>query len=241
MAETDHNNEMGNAGFRSGVIVRILMGLIVVPLFFWGFFVAAGGAGWVRGWIFLGVQIVGNSIISILIVKKDPELARRRATFGEGTKRWDFVMLGVFGVTFLGVLLVAAFDTGNGWSTMEGHGWWVAGLVLFCIYVAILTWSMLVNTFFEKTVRIQTDRNHKVIDTGPYRFVRHPGYLGVIVGFIGSAPLLLGSWWAFVPAVASTVGLIVRTVLEDRTLREELAGYEEYAQRVRYRLVPGIW
>ena len=117
----------------------------------------------------------------------------------------------------------------------------MVGLTLFCAYVAILTWSMLVNTHFEKTVRIQTDRNHKVIDTGPYRVVRHPGYLGLIAGFILSAPLLLGSWWAFVPAVASTATLIVRTALEDRTLREELDGYEDYARRVRYRLVPGVW
>lgn len=179
--------------------------------------------------------------MSILVVRKDPELARRRATFGEGTKRWDFVMLGLFGLTFLATLLVAAFDVGNGWSTMEGWGWWIVGLLLFCIYTAILTWSMLVDTHFEKTVRIQTDRNHKVIDTGPYRIVRHPGYLGIIVGFILSAPFLLGSWWAFVPAATSAVTLIVRTVLEDRTLRNELSGYEEYSRRVRYRLVPGIW
>ena len=194
-----------------------------------------------RGWLFIGVQIVGTAVISILVWRKDPELARRRATFGEGTKRWDFVMLGVFGATFLGVLLVAAFDAGRGWSKMDGYGWWIVSLVLFCVYGVILTWSMLVNTHFEKTVRIQTDRNHKVIDTGQYSIVRHPGYLGVIVGFILSAPLMLGSWWAFVPAVASTVSLVVRTVLEDRTLRDELDGYEEYAGRVRYRLVPGIW
>ena len=100
---------------------------------------------------------------------------------------------------------------------------------------------MVVNPHFEKTVRIQTDRDHRLIDTGPYRIVRHPGYLGTILSFILSAPLLLGSWWAFVPAAASTASLIVRTALEDRTLRTELAGYEDYARRVRYRLAPGIW
>ena len=175
------------------------MGLIVMTLFFWGFFPAAGGFGWIRGWLFVGVRIVGLAVTSILVVRKDPELARRRATYGEGTKRWDFVMLGVFGITFLATLLVAAFDARNGWSTMAGYGWWIAGLLLFCLYEVILTLSMLVNTHFEKTVRIQTDRDHQVIDTGPYRIGRHPGYFGVILGFILSVPLLLGSWWAFVP------------------------------------------
>jgi len=97
-----------------------------------------------------------------------------------------------------------------------------------------------VNPFFEKTVRIQSERGHRVIDTGPYSFVRHPGYLG-FAGWILSTPLLLGSWWALIPAILSTVCLVVRTALEDRTLRMELAGYEEYIHRVRYRLVPGIW
>ena len=241
MAEGNQEHENGTPRFGSGGFGRILMGLIVTSLLFWGLFLAAGGPGWTRGWLFVGVQSAGHAVMLVLVVRKDPELARRRATYGEGTKRWDFVMLGVFGSTFLAILLVAAFDAGNGWSTMAGYGWWIAGLLLFCIYVVILTWSMLVNTHFEKTVRIQTDRNHQVIDTGPYRIVRHPGYVGVIVGFILSAPLLLGSWWAYVPAAASAIGMIVRTVLEDRTLREELEGYEEYAQRVRYRLMPGIW
>jgi protein-S-isoprenylcysteine O-methyltransferase Ste14 len=97
-----------------------------------------------------------------------------------------------------------------------------------------------VNPFFEKTVRIQTERGHRVIDTGPYRFVRHPGYLGFF-GWGLSTPLLLGSWWAFLPALLSMVSLVIRTALEDRTLREELAGYREYASKVRYRLIPGIW
>lgn len=241
MGEPSHNAEGHKKGGSSGAIARLVSGLIVLPLFFWCFFQAAGGAGWLRGWLYIGLQFVGSAIITILVTRKDPELARRRATFGEGTKRWDVIMLAIFGVTFLATLIVAAFDAGNGWSTMASPVWWILGLAFFCAYVAILTWSMLVNTHFEKTVRIQTDRNHKVIDTGPYRIVRHPGYVGMIVGFILSAPLLLGSWWAFVPAVVSSVSMIVRTALEDRTLREELDGYEDYARRVRYRLVPGAW
>ena len=221
MVEPSQNKEGPKKGASPGAVARLVSGLIVAPLFFWAFFLAAGGLGWLRGWLYIGIQVAGTAIITILVAKKDPELARRRASFSEGTKRWDFVMLAIFGVTFLATLIVAAFDAGNGWSTMESPVWWMVGLALFCAYVAILTWSMLVNTHFEKTVRIQTDRNHKVIDTGPYQIVRHPGYAGMIPGFILSAPLLLGSWWAFVPAVASAASMIVRTVLEDRTLREE--------------------
>jgi protein-S-isoprenylcysteine O-methyltransferase Ste14 len=111
---------------------------------------------------------------------------------------------------------------------------------MFLPGAAMLTWSMVVNPFFEKTVRIQTDRGHRVIDTGPYAYVRHPGYLG-FVGWILSAPLLLASTWAVAPAVLAVAGLVIRTALEDRTLQNELTGYPEYAARVRYRLVRGIW
>jgi protein-S-isoprenylcysteine O-methyltransferase Ste14 len=103
-----------------------------------------------------------------------------------------------------------------------------------------MTWAESVNKFFEPTVRIQTDRGHTVIDSGPYALVRHPGYLAAGLLVLG-LPLSLGSYWALVPAALSNVLLVVRTALEDRTLREELPGYKEYTQRVRYRLVPGVW
>ena len=103
-----------------------------------------------------------------------------------------------------------------------------------------MTWAESVNKFFEPTVRIQTDRGHRVIDTGPYAIVRHPGYASGYLLFVGM-PLALGSLWALIPAILSCLLLVVRTILEDQTLRNELAGYEEYAQRVRYRLIPGVW
>ena len=97
------------------------------------------------------------------------------------------------------------------------------------------------NKFFETTVRIQTDRGHTVIDSGPYAIVRHPGYVSGFLVFIGMPPFKLGSFWALIPAVMVCMLLVVRTIWEDRTLRDELSGYEEYAQRVRYRLIPGVW
>ena len=101
--------------------------------------------------------------------------------------------------------------------------------------------AMTVNPHFEKTVRIQDDRNHRVIESGPYRIVRHPGYTATLLGFVLATPLLLGSWWAFIPAILAMLCFIIRTVLEDLTLHKELWRYEAYAQKVRYRLLPGLW
>jgi len=159
---------------------------------------------------------------------------------GKGTKRWDFVWGSIFGPILLAVHVVAGLDAIRfEWSTMSPLLWPI-GLILFVSGAALLSWSMGVNPFFEKTVRIQTERGHRVIDTGPYAFVRHPGYVG-FSGWCVSAPLLLGSWWAFLPAILSVIGLVVRTALEDRTLRQDLEGYAAYSERVRYRLLPGIW
>jgi protein-S-isoprenylcysteine O-methyltransferase Ste14 len=99
---------------------------------------------------------------------------------------------------------------------------------------------MATNAFLSTRVRIQEDRGHRVVTTGPYRMVRHPMYAATIIGFAGVS-LLLGSWWAFVPGAVCTVLFIIRTALEDRTLQAELPGYKDYAARTRYRLLPGVW
>jgi protein-S-isoprenylcysteine O-methyltransferase Ste14 len=114
------------------------------------------------------------------------------------------------------------------------------GYVLFLTGLGILTWAEAVNKFFEVTVRIQTERGHKVIDTGPYAIVRHPGYVGGILFFVGIA-LCLGSVWAPIPAGLAAALLILRTRWEDQTLQAELAGYKEYTERVRYKMLPGVW
>ena len=105
---------------------------------------------------------------------------------------------------------------------------------------ALFMWAMVSNAYFSEVVRIQEDRGHQVATDGPYRFVRHPGYAGAILSFLGS-PLLLGSWWAFIPTALGVGGYILRTALEDKTLQLELGGYREYTERVRYRLIPGVW
>jgi protein-S-isoprenylcysteine O-methyltransferase Ste14 len=142
--------------------------------------------------------------------------------------------------TMLAIPIVAALDDGRfHWSNLP---WWVCvlGYTLLIIGMVGVTWAESVNKFFEPSVRIQTDRGHRVIDSGPYAIVRHPGYVSGFLVFIGM-PLSLGSVWALIPAVLLCMLLVVRTTWEDETLRKELVAYEEYAQRVRYRLLPGVW
>lgn len=200
----------------------------------------AGRLGWVAGWFYVGIVTLYFLVNVIYLERVNPELIDARMRMGKGTKRWDIVWGVIFGPILLAVYIVAGLDAVRfGWSTMSPL-LWPLGLILFASGAALFSWSMGVNPFFEKTVRIQKERGHRVIDTGPYALVRHPGYVGFF-GWCVSAPLLLGSWWAFVPAILSVVGLVIRTALEDRTLLRELDGYAAYAERVRYRLMPGVW
>lgn len=205
-------------------------------LIFW----PAGRTDWPAGWLYLGIVTL-NFIINMLYLRRaNPGLIEARMHVGPGTKRWDMVWGAIFAPVLLAVYVIAGFDAVRyQWSAMSPW-WWPLGLMLFVPGTVLFTWSMSVNPFFEKTVRIQTERGHRVIDTGPYAIVRHPGYLGFF-GWCLSAPLLLGSWWALLPAAISVAALVLRTALEDRTLRAELQGYEAYAARVRHRLIPGVW
>ncbi|MHC4491210.1 MAG: methyltransferase family protein [Planctomycetota bacterium] len=222
-------------------LAKVVLGGISTALCVAAFFWAAGRVGWIEGWAFLGLMVVGHSLSGLYVWRRDPELIRRRGRPGEGTPRWDMAWLAGFAILYLAVIFVAALDGGRyRWSAMPL--WlWPVGAALYAFFLVFITWAMAVNTYFEKTVRIQTDRQHKVVDQGPYRFVRHPGYLGAIVGFVLAPPLLLGSWWAFLPAVLAAAWFVVRTALEDRFLQRELKGYADYARRVRYRLLPRVW
>ncbi len=221
--------------------MRIVLAFVVfLAVFAALLFLLAGRWDWVAGWLYMAV-IAANMIVNyVYLLRYNPELVEHRMRFGKGTKGWDIVWMIVFTPLFLAVYVVAALDAGRyGWSDMPNILWPI-GFVIFFAGMALFSWSMGVNPFFEKTVRIQTERGHRVIDTGPYRYVRHPGYVGFF-GWMLSAPLLLGSWWAFLPAIISVIAVIVRTALEDRTLRDELPGYPDYARRVRFRLIPHVW
>jgi protein-S-isoprenylcysteine O-methyltransferase Ste14 len=202
-------------------------------------FVLARGLEWKLGWIYVGIFAATLAINLACLLSWNPELIRRRARLGKETKTWDKVWLVLFAPVVMAVFVVAVLEARGGVSSAPGAAW-LLGLAIFVPGWALAIWSMVANPFFEKTVRIQTDHGHRVIDTGPYAYVRHPGYVG-FVGWMLSTPLLLASAWAFVPALLAVVLLVIRTALEDRTLHAELPGYAEYAARVRFRLIPGVW
>jgi protein-S-isoprenylcysteine O-methyltransferase Ste14 len=202
-------------------------------------FVPAGRLDWALGWIYVAIVLVDVGINWACLQRWNPELIEHRMRFGQWTKTWDKVWGVLFAPVMLAIYVAAGLEARDGVPGLP-VAVWPLGLAVFAPGAAVLTWSMVVNPFFEKTVRIQTERGHRVIDTGPYAFVRHPGYVG-FAGWIISAPLLLASAWSVVPSVLALVGLVIRTALEDRTLHAELPGYSEYAARVRFRLIPGVW
>jgi protein-S-isoprenylcysteine O-methyltransferase Ste14 len=216
-------------------LALVAFGVVFGALLFW----PAGRLDWTLAWVYLALLLVWVAVNWVLLSRRNPELIARRIRMGDGTKTWDKVWSGLNTPLMLAIWVVAGLDARDGASSLD-PGVWPLGLLPFVAGSALLTWSMVVNPFFEKTVRIQTERGHRVIDTGPYAWVRHPGYLG-FAGWLLGTPLLLASAWAFLPVAASLVSLVVRTALEDRTLRAELPGYAEYAARVRFRLIPGLW
>jgi protein-S-isoprenylcysteine O-methyltransferase Ste14 len=202
-------------------------------------FVVAGTLDWWQGWLLLFVSLAVTLVILPYIWHVNPDLlvARSRIQF---VKRWDMILICLMVPSLVAVFAVAALDSGRfHWLPVP---WWVCavGYVLFVPTVGLGTWAGAVNKFGEGPVRIQTERGHKVIDTGPYAIVRHPGYVAAMPLFPGIA-LSLDSVWALLPAGFVCLLLIVRTLWEDQTLQAELSGYKEYTQRVRYRLVPGVW
>ena len=206
---------------------RLLLRLAGLPVFIALFmFLPAGTWNWPRGWLFVFVLLGIVSAVFLILHRLNPEVIVARGSFHKGTKGWDKVLLSVYFPAMAAVLIVAALDDGRfHWYPVE---WWVcaAGYVFLIVGIGIVTWAEAVNKFFEITVRIQTERGHEVIDTGPYAIVRHPGYVGGILHAMGIA-LSLGSLWALIPAGIASLVLIVRTQWEDRTLQDELTGYQE--------------
>jgi protein-S-isoprenylcysteine O-methyltransferase Ste14 len=205
-------------------------------------FVAAGTVRWPAGWVFL-LELGGIGLaLGLWLARHDPALLEERMSLGlqPAQKAWDKLFIGSIFVVWSGWLVLMAFDAVRfQWSHvplwLQAVG---AILIVLCMYLAQL--SMRENTFAAPVVKIQAERGHRVVSSGIYAHIRHPMYAGALLFFI-AAPLLLGSWYGLAASVVMTASLVVRTILEERMLMDELPGYRDYAARVRYRLIPGMW
>jgi len=221
------------------IVLRFALFVVFVPVLL---FVLAGRFDWLMGWIFMGTFVLFTVVSRLIVFLKNPDLIveRSRFTKGEGTKRWDKVMGPLLAFGPLLVIVVAGLDMRFGWSPQIPIWVQAVTMMLVTIGYGVAAWAMSVNRFFSGVVRVQKDRGHTVVEDGPYRYVRHPAYATGIIIYPATA-LALGSLWALVPAFLMVCVAVVRTALEDRTLQDELDGYRDYSEKVRYRLLPGIW
>jgi protein-S-isoprenylcysteine O-methyltransferase Ste14 len=219
------------------IVVKGFLALVLIIAFI---FLLAGRLTYWQGWVFSGIMVLLVSIQSVVFADK-ADLVRERFKPGPGTMWWDKAFWALYAPLFFAIVIVACLDAGRfGWSPRLPLPAYVISYIAFCFSIYLYSWAMWVNRWFSSTVRIQMDRDQRVVQDGPYRYVRHPGYVGGILMAI-STSLVLGSLWALIPAGIIVMLLIIRTYLEDTTLQKELPGYADYTQKVRYRLVPGLW
>ena len=203
-------------------------------------FVSIGKWSWWNAWAYLGLYLAFLIFNAVILIGKHKEVVEERSRVGEGAKGWDKIIGAVGMIGGFLILILAGLDERFSWPGAIRTEVQITAFILMAITYPIFTWAMVSNKFFSTIVRIAKDRGHTVQTGGPYRFVRHPGYFSLLCSYI-TIPIALGSLWACISMTLLVVNLFVRTALEDRTLQNELAGYKEYAARVRYRLIPGVW
>jgi len=224
----------------SGVVRWLLQIGVFTLILAASLFISSGRLDWVMAWVYVGVFVASQGLTALILIPSNPELLTERAE-SKGPRDLDRVLAGfvaLFGP--VSIWIAAGLDVRFGWLPQIPLALQLAALAIAALGSLLTIWAMASNKFFYGVVRIEEDRGHTIATGGPYQFVRHPGYVGGIL-FDLATPLILDSLWALVPAVLTVCVLVVRTTLEDRTLQEGLDGYKEYAQRVRYRLLPGIW
>ena len=221
------------------IAIMLLLVMVLFPLFP---MIISGRWNWWQAWVMAGLFILSFIVSRAIAAKKNPDILKERANYATqgNTQAWDKWLSPIMAFGSVFVLLAAGLDERFSWSPNLPLGWELLGLALILFGYIFGSFAFVENAFFSGTVRLQPERGHTVISSGPYAFVRHPGYLGSLIASLGM-PLLLDSLWAFVPVIIFGFFFVLRTHLEDRFLRENLAGYSDYAKKVRYRLFPGIW
>jgi protein-S-isoprenylcysteine O-methyltransferase Ste14 len=204
-------------------------------------FASAGHFDWMRGWISVALWVTGMTTIGVIGYRYNPAVMNARAQrHRKDTKQFDKVFWAFYLPLVFIQPAVAGLDVVRfGWSSMP-FGLVYPGAIAFGLGIVLLAWVLCVNPFAEATVRIQTDRGQTVVMSGPYRFVRHPMYVGAFLMYLGM-PMVLGSVGALIVGLSIVVLMIWRTSCEDEILRRELPGYEEFTKRTRYRLLPRVW
>jgi len=220
--------------------IRLVVVYLLIPLIL---LICGGDLDWWQAWIYSILILVSGVGGRIRAEQRHPGLTAERQNIEnvQKAKAWDKVLAPLMAVSVVfPMVIVAGLDHRYNWSPEFPLWLSVIGFIMIALGYAFATWALVENRFFSGVVRIQTDRGHVVCDTGPYRYVRHPGYAGNLLPLFGIV-LALGSVWTLIPAAVAIIITVIRTLLEDQTLQEELSGYRDYAQRVRYRLIPGIY
>jgi len=223
-----------------GGLIRLAL---IIPIMLGTLLLSAGSWDWWEAWAYsiTGLAVLFGSRAFLILRAPDLALERARAHEMENVKGWDRFLMPF--TALIGPFIswiVAGLDQRFGWSPDLPDWIQIAALTLIQLGSLLGSWAMAVNRYFSSQVRIQADRGQTVVQDGPYRFVRHPGYAGGLLSWL-VGPVFFSSLWVVLPTILVMIASIIRTGLEDRTLREELPGYEEYAQQTKYRLVPGIW
>ncbi len=231
---TEKRKTAAGVAMRAGTIAVFM--IVQAALLFGG----AGRLDWSWAWVYIGISLATLAVGGAITLRTSPETVAERGRPG-ATQGWDKVVSGIWLVAgFLALPLVAGLDARFGWTRALSASWHVAGAIALAVGYGLTAWAMYTNAYFSTAVRIQSERGHAVCSSGPYRYVRHPGYVGYALQYLATT-FLLGSLWALLPWLVAAISMVIRTALEDRMLHAELPGYQEYAQQVRYRLIPGMW
>jgi protein-S-isoprenylcysteine O-methyltransferase Ste14 len=238
MSTTPDSQTISRAAARA--VFSFVMLVLLLPAML---FISAGTLNWPMGWAYVIVTLAVTLVSRIIMLRTHPDLALERGGqhSEEGVQEWDKHLPLIVG--FLGpmiALIVCGLNYRFAWPPAIPMPVQIASLGITVLAGLLSTWAFLHNKFFSATVRIQKDRGHAVVSSGPYSFIRHPGYAGGIVADF-SGPLALGSFWALIPGLIMAVITVYRTAREDQVLKEQLDGYTDYAGRVRYRLLPLVW
>jgi protein-S-isoprenylcysteine O-methyltransferase Ste14 len=229
-------SSLNRFGIRGIVVqtISLIIGLAIL-------FISAGTLAWINGWLYTGLVSIYWVISTVVLARVNPEMLNARGNVvKKGTKGFERIWVVIYPTLTFANLVVMGFDAVRfQWSFMP---FWLTyvGILMFVFAIPLAFWAMAVNKFFEWTARIQDDRQQYVCTSGPYKIIRHPGYAGAIISIL-VYPLILGSWWGFVLSGISAIIIIIRTALEDSMLQNELPGYREYANQVKYRLIPLVW